>query len=139
MRKKNQPSIKAPAAKIFGAYDIRGRYPRDINLSAVAVIARALSRDWRGQTVVLGRDIRHGSVEISSGIKSELESGGVMVIDGGLMTTPMLYFLVCETKASGGIMVTASHNPKNWNGLKMVGSGAIPIRGEEVYQKVKKL
>ncbi len=125
--------------KIFGAYDVRGRYPREINTKTTALIAQALSEKWRGQKVILARDIRHGSVELAGAVKAALESNQVIVIDTGLTTTPMLYFLVCATQAAGGIMVTASHNPKNWNGLKVVSQNAVPIRGEEIYQKIQTL
>jgi phosphomannomutase len=65
-------------------------------------------------------------------------ASGIKIIEAGLMTTPMLYFLVNHFKTDLGIMITASHNPKEYNGLKIVGKNAIPISGEEIYKIVMK-
>lgn len=128
------------SATIFGAYDIRGRYPNEINEEIVKVIASALKKYFEKKAktrkaIVLGRDVRLSSPKLHRVIKRELSrSGRLRVIDVGLTTTPMFYFLVNRLRAVGGIMITASHNPKSWNGLKIVGRSADTISGFKVLK-----
>ena len=123
--------------KIFKAYDIRGVYPNEINENIVAEICAKLAKKFfkRG-LIVVGHDARLSSPALYKAVKKTLvvSSGKLIVIDAGLITTPMMYFLVNKLKASGGIMVTASHNPKEYNGLKVVGQKAIAVSGLEVYK-----
>lgn len=126
---------------IFRAYDIRGRYPKEINKEVVATIAQSLTRLFRAsrsqkRTLVLGRDGRLSSPELYRVLIKTLEPD-FRLVEGGLVTTPMLYFLINFLKADGGVMVTSSHNPKNWNGLKIVGPGARPIGGMKIFDLVK--
>ncbi|MDO8430286.1 MAG: hypothetical protein Q7S73_02890 [bacterium] len=119
---------------IFKAYDIRGKYPKELNEEAVFEIASALGRHFGPKSrLLVGRDGRLSSPSL---FKSVLKGLGkdLEIIDGELMTTPMLYFLVNELKADGGIMVTASHNPKEYNGLKVVGKNARPVSGSEILK-----
>jgi phosphomannomutase len=114
--------------KIFKAYDVRGKYPSEINERVAGEIAKALGNHFgKGAKLVIGRDARLSSLSIYKAVLS-----GVKGIKVGLVTTPMLYFLVNELNADGGIMVTASHNPKEYNGLKVVGKKARPISGKEI-------
>ena len=126
---------------IFKAYDIRGRYPEEINEEVVAKIAREVRGRLGGGKIVVGHDARlsspalYKSVLQSLKIKKFLPAGRQVkfkIEAVGLATTPMLYFLVNKLKAAGGIMITASHNPKEFNGLKIVGKKAIPIGGAEI-------
>jgi len=126
---------------IFKAYDIRGRYPKEINEEVVAKIAREVRGRLGGGKIVVGHDARlsspalYKSVLQSLKIKKFLPAGRQVkfkIEAVGLATTPMLYFLVNKLKAAGGIMITASHNPKEFNGLKIVGKKAIPIGGAEI-------
>ena len=133
---------------IFKAYDIRGKYPAQINgevvKTVIPAIVRAISPERsRGavgggkppKTLVLGHDARLSSPELYQAcIDALAKERGVRVILAGLITTPMLYFLVNKRKAAGGITVTASHNPKEYNGLKMVREQAIPVSGKDVLR-----
>ena len=124
--------------KIFGKYDIRGAYPLELNEGAVVEITKALALQvFKKGTVVLGRDGRKSSPELYEVAKSVLESfDDIEVVDAGLMTTPMLYFLVNDLSASGGIMITASHDIKEHNGIKTVRGGGESgfVSGEEIKE-----
>lgn len=114
--------------KIFKAYDVRGRYPSEFNEAAAAKIAKALKKHFRKNAkLVIGHDARLSSPALYKTILQNING-----IKAGLITTPMLYFLVNKLKADGGIMITASHNPKEYNGLKVVGEKARPISGKEI-------
>lgn len=124
--------------KIFRAYDIRGRYPEELNEKIVEEIAPALIKLFAKKKIVLGRDVRLSSPKLYRTLVKRLSGkNNIKIIKGGIMTTPMLYFLTVFLKAGGGIMVTASHNPKNYNGLKIVGSVATPISGAEIFKLLK--
>ncbi|TSC96896.1 MAG: phosphomannomutase [Parcubacteria group bacterium Athens1014_26] len=126
--------------KIFKTYDIRGKYPKEINEAAVFDVAKALGRHFtsknKAKKIVLGYDARLSSPSLYSslikGLRMSVPNSEIVL--AGFMTTPMLYFLVNHFKASGGIMVTASHNPKDYNGLKVVGGKAVPLSGGEIYK-----
>lgn len=125
--------------KIFKAYDIRGKYPEELNEDAVFEIAEAVGKYFgRGAKIVVGHDARLSSPSLYKSALRALKDKKlrIKVIPAGLMTTPTLYFLVNELRASGGVMVTASHNPKEFNGLKVVKKGARPVSGLEVAQIV---
>lgn len=124
--------------KIFRAYDIRGKYPEKLNEKTIEEISPALIRLFSGKKIVLGRDVRLSSPKLYQTLAKRLSvKGGPKIIKGGIMTTPMLYFLATFLKAGGGIMVTASHNPKEYNGLKIVGPAATPISGAEIFKLLK--
>ncbi|MDP3836612.1 MAG: phosphomannomutase/phosphoglucomutase [bacterium] len=124
---------------IFKAYDIRGIYETDFDLSFVTRLAyafvalRRLDGDSdvsKPLTIVVARDMRLSSPAISEVLIAGLQSAGAKVIDAGLLSTPAFYFTVSNQKADGGIMVSASHNPKEWNGFKMVRAMSRPISGD---------
>lgn len=124
--------------KIFRAYDIRGKYPEKLNEKTIEEISPALIKLFAKKKIVVGRDVRLSSPKLyRTLIKCLSTKGGPKIIKGGIMTTPMLYFLVSFLKARGGIMVTASHNPKEYNGLKIVGPAATPISGTEIFKLLK--
>lgn len=129
---------------IFRAYDIRGKYPSQINgemaANVIPAIIKALKIAPKGQkTIIIGHDARLSSPELYQVcIEALAKENGVQVLPVGLITTPMLYFLVNKHKAAGGITVTASHNPKEYNGLKMVREQAIPVSGKEVLRYMAK-
>ena len=141
---------------IFKTYDIRGVYPKEINDAAVAEIASALVSYFKKGVIIVGHDARLSSpilykaairvLKNESGIMNQ-ESGKKIsnkpqkfrIIPVGLITTPMLYFLVNKIKAAGGIMITASHNPKEYNGMKVVGKGGEVMSGKEIYRLIKKI
>jgi phosphomannomutase len=136
---------------IFKAYDIRGIYPTDINEEVVKKIASVCLDFFDGDEksgdgmVVIAHDGRHGSTELARAAKAGLlaaaheKNGRLLEIkEIGLATTPMFYFLVHHLSAEGGIMVTASHNPKEYNGLKIVRRGAEMISGTDLLAALRK-
>ena len=114
----------------FKAYDIRGRVPEELNEDIAWRIGRAFVAETGARTVVVGRDVRLESPFLSAALIRGLTEAGSDVIDIGLCGTEEVYFGTFHRQADGGIMVTASHNPKGWNGLKLVGCGAAPISGD---------
>lgn len=129
---------------IFKAYDIRGKYPSQINAETVQrvipAIIKALKIDpKKGNKIIIGHDARRSSSELYQACLTALaKEKGVQAVPVGLITTPMLYFLVNKHDTAGGITVTASHNPKEYNGLKMVKEKAIPVSGKEVLARIMK-
>ncbi|MFH0712622.1 MAG: phosphomannomutase/phosphoglucomutase, partial [Candidatus Jorgensenbacteria bacterium] len=104
---------------IFKAYDIRGIYPSEVNEEVAFLIGRGLGRFFGKKNkpkIVVARDGRIGSPELCEGLKGGLKnrSPKIEIIDIGLATAPMLYVLVQLLKATGGVIATASHNPKEW-------------------------
>ena len=114
---------------IFKAYDIRGIYPRELNEEIAYKIARAFVLFLRkhNPAIVVGQDMRISSPKLAGAIIRGLLDQGAQIIDIGLAATPTFYFEVAQNKHAGGIMVTASHNPKEYNGLKMVKESAINL------------
>ena len=121
---------------IFKAYDIRGIYPKEVNPQTASEISRALGRFFPKGKIVVARDGRRGSPELYKAVIKGLQRREL--IKAGLATTPMFYFTVAKLKAQGGIMVTASHNPKEYNGFKVVGRNAQMISGKEVLRIMNK-
>jgi phosphomannomutase len=123
--------------KIFRANDIRGRYPSEINEGIVSEII-AKTQNLLGKNIVIGHDVRLSSPSLyKTALDTLKKNKQIKVFEAGLITSPMLYFLVNKLKASGGIMITASHNPKDYNGLKIVGKNAMSIGGKEIFNQVK--
>lgn len=122
---------------IFKAYDIRGIYPETINAEIGYKIAQAYVKFLNPKTVVVGKDVRLSGPEILAGVKQGLVDHGVNVIDIGMVTTDMMYFGVVHTGADGGLMVTASHNPKEYNGMKIVRAMAGPISGDSGMYEIR--
>ncbi|OLS12042.1 MAG: phosphomannomutase [Promethearchaeota archaeon CR_4] len=114
----------------FGAYDIRGKVPSQLNEELVNRLAKAYATQFKPKSIVIGRDVRLSSQNLAFALFDGFVDMGVDVIDIGLCGTEMLYFAVGSLGASGGIMVTASHNPSDYNGLKLVREHAIPISGD---------
>jgi phosphomannomutase len=112
---------------IFKAYDIRGTVPDQLNAELAYAIGRGAAHFLGAETVAVGRDARAHSPELSDALIRGINDEGVEVVDLGLISTPMLYFAVEELAAGGGIMVTASHNPGEYNGFKICREHAIPI------------
>jgi len=115
---------------IFKAYDIRGVYPAEIGEDIVRRIGNgfaAFLRPAPGRPIVVGRDMRTSSVPLGEALMEGIRDCGVDVVDIGLATTPLLYHATGSFGAAGGIMVTASHNPARYNGLKLCREDAIPV------------
>jgi len=117
---------KLPA---FKAYDIRGIVPQDLNANLAYKIGRAFASEFAPKDIVIGHDIRLESPELSEALCNGLIDSGVDIIHLGLCGTEEVYFGTSHYAADGGIMVTASHNPKGHNGMKMVSKGSQPISG----------
>jgi phosphomannomutase len=115
---------------IFRAYDIRGVYPADLDEQAVAEIGRAYVSVFQPASLAVGMDVRFSSPQLKKSLADSLMECGVDVIDLGLIATDMLYFAVGKFGYSGGIIVSASHNPKDYNGLKMVRKNAVAISSD---------
>lgn len=124
-------------AKIFKAYDIRGRVPDQWTSEDARLIGRAYADVVKPKTVVVGQDMRVSSPEIFQALTDGLRQQGVNVIDIGLSPTPVMYFAVQHLHADGGLNVTASHNPKDDNGLKLVRADAVPIAGETGIYEIR--
>lgn len=111
----------------FKAYDIRGRLGEDLDAAIAYRIGRGFARALQGRRVVLGRDIRASSEELAAAVTRALLDEGAEVLDLGLCGTEEMYFATSHFGADGGIEVTASHNPLDYNGMKMVRAGAAPL------------
>ncbi|NNF17355.1 MAG: phosphomannomutase, partial [Gammaproteobacteria bacterium] len=123
----------------FKAYDVRGRIPDEINPDVVYRIGRAYAEFLNPQTVVVGRDIRASSAMLQEALCRGLMEGGANVLDIGLCGTEEVYFSTFFQNADGGIMVTASHNPADFNGLKFVREGSRPVSGDNGLFDIKAL
>ncbi|HEY6436706.1 MAG TPA: phosphomannomutase, partial [Ignavibacteriaceae bacterium] len=123
----------------FKAYDVRGKVPSELNKELAYKIGRAFSKFLGAKIIVIGYDIRKSSVEISDALKNGLTDSGVDVIDIGLCGTEMIYFSTPHFDADGGIMITASHNPPEYNGMKFVGKGSVPVGYDSGLNEVEKM
>ncbi|MFC1668073.1 phosphomannomutase/phosphoglucomutase [Chlamydiota bacterium] len=125
-------------AGIFKAYDIRGLYPDEINETLTYKIGRAFAKFiGAGKTVVLGRDMRPSSEILFKLLVEGLTDGGLTVINIGLISTPMFNFATAYYGYDGGLIITASHNPKEYNGIKMCLKNAIPINYDTGIQEIE--
>ena len=111
----------------FKAYDIRGKVPGELNTELAYKIGRAYSNYIDAKHIVVGYDIRKSSIEISEALIKGLNDSGVNVTNIGLCGTEMVYFATPHLNADGGIMITASHNPPEYNGMKFVRKDSVPV------------
>jgi phosphomannomutase len=111
----------------FKAYDIRGKVPSELNPDLAYKIGRAFSKHVNASKVVVGYDIRKSSVEICEALVNGLTDAGSNVVNIGLCGTEMIYFSTPYLNADGGIMITASHNPPEYNGMKFVKRDSVPV------------
>ena len=123
----------------FKAYDIRGRVPDELNADIAYAIGRAYAQVVSPKKVVVGHDIRLSSEEIKAAVSKGLMDSGVDVYDIGQCGTEEIYFATFHAEMDGGIAVTASHNPKDYNGMKFVREGSKPISGDTGLFDIKKL
>ena len=126
---------------IFKAYDIRGIYGTELTEDIFYKIARAYAQftGVKGGRVVVARDCRKSSDSLFAAFAKGLVDEGVNVLDIGLGSTPMSYFANGSLKADGSVMITASHNTKEWNGCKLCKAGAVPISGATGIKDIEKL
>ncbi|HEY0416469.1 MAG TPA: phosphomannomutase/phosphoglucomutase [Gaiellaceae bacterium] len=116
--------------KAFKAYDVRGVYPTELDEEGAYAIGRAYVEQFAPRTVAVGRDMRTSSPSMAEAVRNGAADGGADVLDLGMVGTEMVYFAVGELGLDGGIAVTASHNPKQYTGMKIVRAGALPVGGE---------
>ncbi|MFO7306871.1 MAG: phosphomannomutase [Gammaproteobacteria bacterium] len=144
MSSDRQPSTSASrltAGPIVGfkAYDYRGRIPSELNPDVAYRIGRAYAEFLKPKRVVVGRDIRLSSAELCEALTQGLLDSGVDVYDIGLCGTEVVYFATFSQSMDGGIMVTASHNPPDYNGMKFVREQSRPISGDTGLQDIKRI
>ncbi len=123
----------------FKAYDIRGQIPNQLNVEVAYRIGNATAKFLGAKRIVVGRDIRLSSAELTDAVCKGITEAGAEVLDIGLGGTEMVYFATSELSADGGIMVTASHNPADYNGLKLVREEARPISADTGLEDIRKL
>jgi phosphomannomutase len=131
--------------EIFKAYDVRGVYGEDLDGGTAHLVGRGFARvlaDLRGKPatdlrVGLGRDMRIQAPEMAAGVCDGLVAEGCAVVDAGMVGTEMLYFLVGSRDLDGGAMVTASHNPKAYTGIKLAREGALALSGDAGIQEIR--
>ncbi len=131
--------LPIPPLTCFKAYDIRGRLGPDLNDGIAYRIGRAFAEVMAARRVVVGRDCRASSQGLATAVAEGLVAAGVEVIDLGLCGTEEVYFATSHLEADGGIEITASHNPIDYNGMKMVGRGSAPLDATTTMPAIRAL
>jgi len=121
----------------FKAYDVRGRVPDELNADIAYRLGLAYAEQFRPRRVTLGRDIRHSSLELLEALAHGLNAGGAEVVDIGLCGTEEIYWAAQQPGMDGGIQVTASHNPIDYNGMKLVRGDAVPVSGDSGLRELE--
>src|SRR3954447_10881378 len=111
---------------IFKAYDVRGLYPSEVNEDAARQIGRGFVAYLKAKRIAVSRDMRLSSPSLAEAFIAGALSAGADVVDYGMMATDMMYYVVATEKLDGGAQITASHNPSQYNGVKMVRAEALP-------------
>src|SRR4026209_2117743 len=115
---------------IFKAYDVRGLYPSEVNEDAARQIGRGFVAYLDARRIAVSRDMRVSSPAVAAAFIEGAREQGADVVDYGMLATDMMYFAAARDKHDGGAQITASHNPKQYNGIKMVRQEAFPLSGE---------
>jgi phosphomannomutase len=123
--------------KAFKAYDVRGLYRTELDEAGAYAIGRAYIEQFGAKRIAVGRDMRLSSPTMADAVREGAADGGADVLDIGMVGTEMLYFAVGELGLDGGIAVTASHNPKEYTGMKIVRRGALPVGGESGLLEIR--
>jgi len=123
--------------KAFKAYDVRGIYPSELDEEGAYAIGRAFVEQFEPKRIAAGRDMRLSSPSMAAAAMQGAADGGADVLDLGLIGTEMLYFAVGELGLDGGFTVTASHNPKQYTGMKIVRRGALPVGGDSGLLEIR--
>src|ERR1044071_5261229 len=118
------------APKVFKAYDVRGIYGEELDEAGAYAIGRAYVEQFQPSRIAVGRDMRVHAPSMAEAVISGASEAGAEVVDIGMVGTEMLYFAVGAQGLDGGIAVTASHNPKEYTGMKIVRRGALPVGGD---------
>ena len=122
---------------MFKAYDVRGLYPSELDEDGAYRIGRAYVEHFEPRAIAVGRDMRLSAPSMSAAAIEGAADGGADVVDVGLVGTEMVYHAVTELELEGGICVTASHNPKDYTGMKIVRRGALPVGGDSGLAQVR--
>lgn len=123
----------------FKAYDIRGRVPDELNEPLAFAIGQAYSAQFSPKKVAIGHDIRISSPALAKALAEGFLAAGVDVVDMGMVGTEEIYFAAFHLEVDGGVIVTASHNPADYNGMKLVRQGARPISGDTGLREIERL
>src|ERR671919_1643901 len=123
--------------KVFKAYDVRGIYPSELDEEGAYAIGRAYAEHFEPKGIAVGRDMRLSSPVMAESVVRGASEGGADVVDIGMVGTEMVYFAVGELGLDGGIAVTASHNPKEYTGMKIVRRGALPVGGDSGLLEIR--
>jgi phosphomannomutase len=134
-RGRKVPAVIDP--KVFKAYDVRGIYPTELDEEGAYAMGRAYVEQFEPKQIAVGRDMRLSSPSMAKAVMEGAADGGADVLDIGLVGTEMVYFAVGELELDGGIMVTASHNPKEYTGMKIVRAGALPVGGDSGLMEIR--
>jgi phosphomannomutase len=123
--------------KVFKAYDVRGIYPSELDEDGAYAIGRAFVEVFETKRIAVGHDMRVSSPPMAEAVIRGASEAGADVLELGLVGTEMVYFAVGELGLDGGVAVTASHNPKEYTGLKIVRAGALPVGGESGLLEIR--
>ena len=115
---------------VFKAYDVRGLYPSELDEEGAYAIGRAYVEEFEPGRIAVGHDMRVSSPAMAAAVREGAADGGAEVLELGLVGTEMVYFAVGSLGLDGGVALTASHNPKQYTGMKIVRAGALPVGGE---------
>jgi phosphomannomutase len=123
--------------KVFKAYDVRGLYPTELDEEGAHAIGRAFVEQFEPKSIAVGRDMRVSSPSMAAAVIQGATEAGSEVKDLGMIGTEMLYFAVGELGLDGGVTITASHNPKDYTGMKIVRRGALPVGGDSGLLEIR--
>ena len=124
--------------KVFKAYDVRGIHPTELDEDGAYRIGRAYVEHFEPRSIAVGRDMRVSSPGMAAALMDGAADGGADVLDLGLVGTEMVYYAVDDLDLDGGVCVTASHNPKEYTGMKIVRRGALPVGGDSGLDDVRR-
>jgi phosphomannomutase len=124
--------------KVFKAYDVRGIHPTEIDEGGAYRVGRAFVERFGLGRIAVGRDMRLSAPTMTAAVIDGAADGGAEVLDLGMVGTEMLYYAVGELDLEGGVVVTASHNPKHYSGMKIVRAGALPVGGDSGLDDVRR-
>src|SRR5215213_2637082 len=124
---------------IFKAYDVRGVYPGEVNEDAARGIGAAFVAYLKAKRIAVGRDMRLSSPALAEAFINGATAQGADVVDYGMIATDMLYFAVARDGHDGGVQITASHNPRQYNGMKLVRKEAFPLSGDEGLTEIRQM
>jgi len=123
---------------VFKAYDVRGIYPRELDEDGGYAIGRAYIEHFEPKRIAVGRDMRLSSPSMAEAVIRGAADGGADIVEIGMIGTEMLYYAVGALGLDGGIAVTASHNPKEYTGMKIVRRGALPVGGDSGLMDIRR-